>query len=454
MRKTPITYNYNSVIETSFIDIFSNIDISEITDYYDKLERNFPIKIVNTNQFNTPVNFKQAKSTPIHRWFTYKEGFSPIFVKNFIQRFKKTNNDVVFDPFGGIGTTVLESSIIGHKAFSNDVNPLSNYISKIKNTIYSDKDLDRIKKTLNTFHRTESFDTKCEPPKNNTVIKYFKPDTLDDILKIQYWINYFISNKKVKDLFNLALLTSLEAISTHRKDGNGLKAKKNVFNNFNIKIIKGIIASKIKEFISDIKNVKINREGIVLEQNSFKKYTLEKKADIVITSPPYANCFDYSKVYLVELWFGKFFQEKFDQKKFRENSVSSHVHYKWDMRHKEYGHSFVDNKIVEFLNNQKLWDKKIPRMLSGYFSDLGKVLNELKPNLNKGAILGIVVGNSVYAGLPIPTDLLLSELAINLGYELIGIEVYRKLTPSSQQLRIIRNRDKKFLRESLIILKW
>ena len=93
-------------------------------------------------------------------------------------------------------------------------------------------------------------------------------------------------------------------------------------------------------------------------------------------------------------------------------------------------------------------------MLVGYFSDMGKVLFELIPNLNKGATIGIVVGNSVYAGLPIATDILVSEIAVNLGYELIGIESYRTLTPSSQQLKIIRNEDKKFLRESLIILKW
>jgi hypoxanthine-guanine phosphoribosyltransferase len=93
-------------------------------------------------------------------------------------------------------------------------------------------------------------------------------------------------------------------------------------------------------------------------------------------------------------------------------------------------------------------------MLVGYFSDMGKVLLELIPNLNKNATIGIVVGNSVYGGLPIATDILIAEIAQKLGYKLIGIESYRTLTPSSQQMKIIRESDKKFLRESLIILKW
>ena len=93
-------------------------------------------------------------------------------------------------------------------------------------------------------------------------------------------------------------------------------------------------------------------------------------------------------------------------------------------------------------------------MLVGYFNDIGKVLFELSKNLNKGATVGFVVGNSVYGGVPIATDILLAEIGLKLGYKFIGIESYRTLTTSSQQQKIIREQDKKFLRESLVILKW
>jgi hypoxanthine-guanine phosphoribosyltransferase len=126
----------------------------------------------------------------------------------------------------------------------------------------------------------------------------------------------------------------------------------------------------------------------------------------------------------------------------------------WEMRHNEFGHELINNQIKSFLVKQNLWDKKIPNMLIGYFSDMGKVLYEMIPNLNKNSTIGIVVGNSVYGGLPIATDILMSQIAIRLGYEFICIESYRTLTTSSQQLKIIREKDKKYLRESLIILKW
>jgi hypothetical protein len=276
---------------------------------------------------------------------------------------------------------------------------------------------------------------------------------LDSILKIQYWINQ-IKSEKIKNIFSVALLTILETMSTHRKDGNGVKKKKNINQNFTVLEIKELLLKQLELFIYDIENNILKIKPEIKNQSSFDIYNLNKKADIVITSPPYANCFDYSKVYLVELWFGGFFKNVDDQKYFRQSSITSHVHYKWEKRHNEFGHELINNQIKSFLVKQNLWDKKIPNMLIGYFSDMGKVLYEMIPNLNKNSTIGIVVGNSVYGGLPIATDILLSQIAIRLGYEFICIESYRTLTTSSQQLKIIREKDKKYLRESLIILKW
>jgi DNA modification methylase len=440
-------FTYESLLEND-----SNKILNLVNNYYTFFEKSYPIKIINTSQFNTPVNFKQAKTSPIHRWYTYKEGFSPLFVKQFIERFKSTEQDVVFDPFGGIGTTAVESGLLGFSAYSNDVNPLSNFIARVKADSYNKKDLidlELAKKKIITY----KFINKKNPPENETVSKYFTEITLDSILRIQYYIDT-ISNDRIKQLIFIALLTILESISTHRKDGNGVKRKKNFKGDIDVDQIVLLLIEQIDIFIIDIKNNGIKIKPIIRSQSSFEKYSLPQKADLVITSPPYANCFDYSKVYLVELWFGGFFKNKLDQKKFRESSVTSHVHYKWDLRHQDYGHKLIKNEIYDYLDKLNLWDKKIPLMLVGYFNDIGKVLFELSKNLNQGATVGFVVGNSVYGGVPIATDILLAEIAIKLGYQLEGIESYRTLTPSSQQLRIIRDKDKKFLRESLVILKW
>lgn len=439
---------YKSEISNFDTDFF----YKSVANHYEVLEENFEIKVINTKQYDTPVNFKQAKTIARHKWYTYKEGFSPLFVKSFIERFSTENPPVVFDPFGGIGTTVLESAILGLNSFSNDVNPMSNFISKVKSFEYSTSDKEKIESYLHTL-KTEELVQKSNEPDNKTVLKYFSQGALDAILKIKKWIEK-LPEDHIRNFFNLGLLTILETISTHKKDGNGVK-KKSKYPEYNsLALIRQLFIEKIFSFLEDMSKTSLKVLPVINHQSSFNSYKLSQKADLVITSPPYANCFDYSKVYLIELWFGEFFKSVNDQKEFRESSIISHVHYSWKRENLNKGSALINEEVFYYLSKQKLWNKKIPIMLKGYFSDMENVLKQLIPNLNNGATVGIVVGNSVYAGLPIATDLLLSEIALRLGFEVVSIEIYRNLSPSSQQSKIIAESSKKYLRESLIILKW
>ena len=90
-------------------------------------------------------------------------------------------------------------------------------------------------------------------------------------------------------------------------------------------------------------------------------------------------------------------------------------------------------------------------MISGYFKDIGALLVALKPKLRKGASFGIVVGNSVYGGVSVASDLLIAEMAERNGYEVSRIDVYRGVIPSSQQYALIDNR--RWARESTVIVK-
>lgn len=426
--------------------------LSILRDYYAELENNYSPIVVNLKRHSTPVNFKESLSVPIHRWYNYKEGFSPKFVRDFIQKYASSTEDVVFDPFGGVGTTVLEASLLGYQAYSTDVNPLGNFASKVKSRIYTQTDIAKLKQQLVKLASIKDFQITCDVP-NSTVVSYFLDETYNSLLQIISYIRS-IEDKTVRDFFQLALLSIVEILSTHKKDGNGLKRKKNPPIPMSMTDVISLLSERIHTYIEDIANSSVKVEPTIFYQSNIDNYSLPRKADIVITSPPYANCFDYSKVYMNELWVGGFFLSSKDQTIFREKSVSSHVHYRWQRRNEEYTNLVVDKYINRILATRKLWSNTIPEMLSGYFSDMGKFLYILSQNLNKGATVGIVVGNSVYAGLVIPTDLLLASMAENLGYDIEGIHIYRELSSSPQQMKLVSDQDRKYLRESLIILKW
>jgi len=402
--------------------------------------------------YDTPVNFKEALNCPVHRWYAYKEGFSPSFVRDFIKRFSKSSQDIVFDPYGGVGTTVLVANEMGMKSFSLDVSPLGNFASRVKNASYTAEDVQCLNHTVDCFQKLKNFDNSDNYNINPTVISYFAPSSYDAIIQVKNFIGT-ISNKKVHDIFLLSLLSILEGVSTHRKNGNGVKKKSVPPSPSNFIDIQKKVLDKITEFQEDIAKSKRQIDNLILDGSCLEQYMLPQKANVVITSPPYANCFDYSKVYLIELWMGGFFCTKSDQQQFRESSVISHVHYRWS-RNDEINIPLVDNCIVPLLKSRKLWSNSIPNMIKGYFHDMYKCLKNLSENIEDGANVGFVVGNPTYAGVVIATDLLLADIATSLGYECVEIKVYRKIVPSSQQTKLIDDHDKKYVRESLVILQW
>lgn len=400
----------------------------------------------------TPVNFKQSMQLERHRWFPYKEGFSPLFVESFINRFTNKRNIKILDVFSGVGTTVLQAGLMGFEGVGFDVNPLSNFIAKTKSISLDIEEQSKFISIIEDFSNA-TLDFSVEKPDNKTVVSYFSERNIEWLLKLKFF--YTQLEDPYQALFKLVFLRIIEPLSTHRKDGNGVKRKTNLakIQTFtSTEYFKEYVVTFLKLLLEDIKKSPVQNVTTFHLKNSLENSNFEGNTfNAVLTSPPYANCFDYSKVYLSELWLGDFFINANSQKDFRRMSVRSHVHASWKERFGDKGSEIVNEIVSPYLSTQKLWSNKIPAMLCGYFKDMGQILENLFPILEDGTPIGLVVGNSVYDGIPIATDLLLCEIGERIGYKVEKIEVYRKLTTSSQQL--IKVENKEYLRESLVVLR-
>ena len=71
---------------------------------------------------------KQRQANSLHE-ISYRACFKPQLPNFFIEKFTK-ELDIIYDPFTGRGTTIIEAALLNRNVISNDVNPLSTIFTK------------------------------------------------------------------------------------------------------------------------------------------------------------------------------------------------------------------------------------------------------------------------------------------------------------------------------------
>lgn len=407
---------------------------------------------------NTETNFE----IPRHRWYYYKEGFSPSLVNYAISTIPDFNKltDYIFDPFNGSGTVTLFSGIHGYKAKGFEVNPFSSFVSKAKLTQLDDARIELFKSEVDNIVNLakrgrpsplENFSTFTENGSNSKWL--FNRSVLNAFEAGKFYINSkSLRDLGIKRLIKLVLINSIMENCNAKKDGKCLRYKLNWSElNYTSESFISSFQAIAYNYLSDIKDCKIMAQPNIQTGDSRILITREKdKFKLCITSPPYLNSFDYTDIYRPELFLGDFIRLQNDLLKLRKKTLRSHINHvdKFNVS-KTFG-SLYDNTVGSLLINQnKLWSPKIPSMVQSYFEDMKLLLKNLRARADSSSHLWLVVGNSAYSNLEIPTDLILADIGGQVGWYLKEIGV----------LRYIHKRGSKYspdissLRESVIIFK-
>lgn len=429
------------------------------------LEKNAPF--LYAGSFSNQVHFQNAYQTPVQRWFPYREGYSTRLVNAFIKELKITSN--VFDPFSGSGTTLLASRHNNLNSFGIDVNPISVLVAKVENENYSYSDIENFNsefEKLNSISRAnEVFQTSFA-----LADKVFNSEILQSLLQLKFHIKK-IENEKTQNAFFVAWLAIIENVSNIKKEGNGIKYKnrKRTQNGY-INIDKEVWEKQVFPYdkFSFVKTKLLNHLEIIAEDLKSNYGICEKQPQIfkgsclefdkffsdeiqfTFFSPPYCNCFDYFEIHKVDLWLGDFVTEKEEFRLLRNTSFRSNTN---SLNHKPiiYRNENLEN-LISLFNSDKLWNTRIPNVVRGYFDDTHTLLKKLYNQTVEGGYVGVVIGNSAYSGVIIPSDVLVAEIAKEIGFKVKNIFVTRHLTTSSQQkqeLEILKN----YLRESIVLLE-
>jgi hypothetical protein len=174
--------------------------------------------------------------------------------------------------------------------------------------------------------------------------------------------------------------------------------------------------------------------------------------DVMVTSPPYLNSFDYSDVYRPEMFLGGFVRDNDELRHVRLRTVRSHVQASWE-RPREVVSDMLRPVLRKLQRADSLWDRRLPLMVQAYFEDMRCVLREAFRVVRRAGQAWIVVSTSAYNGIEIPVDLVIADVAVREGWRLSAINVLRSLRAAGQHWEYLEQGAKPPLRESLIILE-
>ena len=384
---------------------------------------------------------------PRHRWYWFPHSFSPELVEEILQHWGLPQGAHLLDPFVGSGTTTLAAKQYGLQPTGFDISPLAVLISRAKTEDYNVRQLYEAKlQILDLADRAASSDLvdpslyeKSPQLKKAFVFNEFR--ALGSIRKAISSKAFGISRL----FFTTALLSTLKVFSRGVASGGWLKwvekeeaSAEEILQEFD---------RRVENMIGDLEQSPLPHcRANIREFDPLSRKMPTSFFDAVITSPPYPNKHDYTRVFHVELAFlGK---TEAEIKVLRKRMLRSHVEGKLIPKSKNFK---VPSRLLESIKQiDGLVDRRLPKMLLGYFEDLYLLMENLKFATKPGAPVALVVGNVRYAGVDIFVDELLVEVAEQSGFTHEETWIARFRGNSAQQMARYGRTP---MRESIVFLR-
>ncbi len=444
------------------------------------LEDRYGHLLEETEEFNRQlVSFQANKTQVLHSWIKYREGFSATLVENLIEKFGLGPGDTVLDPFAGSCTTLLVARMLGIDAVGIELLPHCHLAWEAKSRAF-DYDVDELRAIRRLVEETTPPATDVAFPHLTITQSAFPEQTERELMAYTRWIETLDVSEDARILCRLILTSILERVSYTRQDGQYLRwdsrAKKiREHNERRIAqgkkptrgINKGRLPAVREAFLETLNKIIIDVPELQREppppstQRLLIGSTLyvlpglaANQFDGVITSPPYANRYDYTRTYALELAYLGVGEDIFG---LRQHQLSCTVenkskldelaeHYRAIGAYDRYvrvldvvqsNEALTESRAALQARNKRgeINNRGVLTMIDQYFTELAFVFAELLRTCRRGARVAFVNDNVRYAGEIIPVDLLSTNLAEQIGFEPVKVYVLpQRKGNSSQQM--------------------
>jgi len=380
---------------------------------------------------STSTTFADNMKLPIHRWFRYSAGFSAEWVKNVIKEHSKSGS-MILDPFAGSGTTLVAANELNVPSVGYEKHHFVRRIANTKlhyniNHSYLNKLYNEI--LLRVSSASDKFDFEIQP---ELLKKCYSPQTLKTLISMKNNFLKITDNSLESEIIWLAITTILRSTSTA---GTAQwqyvlpnKKKKNVLNPIDA------FRQKLNDILFDIdlfNSKNINSLANILNHDARDALAdRDDSFDMLITSPPYPNNYDYADSTRLEMVFwGEISGWSDLQTKVRNGLIRSCSQ-----------HSAADRLELKNILNQSILapiqdeltsvcnelekvrhehggKKTYHTMIAAYYYDLAQVFVSLRRIMRDDSTICFVIGDSAPYGVYAPADLWLGKLAVAAGFK-------------------------------------
>jgi len=404
------------------------------------------IKIEDRQEWRWWVTHKPLVDKPIHRWYVFPHSFTSELVHALIDDWGLESTDNILDPFAGAGTTVLAAKERGIAAVGYDLSPLATFVAQVKIRNYV---LGRLEEAWLHLRHTISARLRNGTSKSypDLVRKALPGKILAAFDSIDRDIDNMNASRAERDFFRLALLSVIPRYSRAVATGGWLSW---VRKSNGASSVPSDLSAKVETMLGDLRMTDIPRRalGRIKQADARILPDSANTYSAVITSPPYPNRHDYTRIYGVELMFG--FLDWEATRRLRYQSFHSHPEARPVRPNLNiYSEPARLSQIVEKISKTTA-RPRLSNMLVGYFQDMYLCLREVELVCRKNAYVAWVVGNAQYYGLPIPVDELTAELGEQVGLTCDKLLTARFRGNSAQQMREYGRRPS---RESVVIFR-
>jgi len=350
-----------------------------------------------------------------------------------LDRLGASQTDVVLDPFAGMGTTLWGAMHRGLSSFGMERLPIAAFVAETLPKLRSLRP-GELTTAFNELRSTVENAPQATIAMDVPLIKRaFDADVLERLRRWKGAIDRQAS--PLRELLLLLFFSILEETSYTSNDGQFLRLKPNK------RITYPDVAFERKLAVAEA-DILLSTHWLdgdcgpipkvfLADARDMNGLELPQRPTIMITSPPYANRYDYTRSYCLELCFH--FVPNFNAlRALRHSILRSHIESR--VNGEDVPPHPVVEEVIRNLNGQKLNNPRIPYMLVAYFVDMEKCIREWDRVLADGARIAMVVDNVRFQGELVPVDLVLSEIAERHGFSVERILVARYKGNSSQQM--------------------